>query len=463
MLILLILKNLLKYWVYKILNGEFFKALWHFRSHIFLTGEKHAHLKKQLLPTGKAEFKGSMKIRKIWIVTELFYPEETAVAYIFTRIADYLSKDYDVSVICGPEFYDIHKKTFIDSFIFSNHIEIYRIKSLNLNKNSLIQRTIKLISISFKLGYLMCKKIPENGLVILSTNPAPLLLLVSVIKYFRKFRLHILVHDVFPENTIPAKIFKNSKSFIFRTLKFFFDKAYSRADHLIVIGCDMKEIISKKVSPFKKQPLISIVPNWSHSTITPIINDNQGRKKMIKLQYAGNIGRVEGLIEVVDAFRLSNGKDLILNLRGTGALTVYFQNYISKFKCNNIFFSGGYSRNEENEILADCDIGIVSLSAGMFGLGVPSKTYNLLSAGKPILYIGEPGTEISKLVLENEIGWSLDIGDQNSLIEFFGNLNCIDRDVLVEMGKKARSLAENEYNESKILRLFQSKIELIKN
>jgi len=53
-----------------------------------------------------------MEKRKIWIVTELFYPEETAVAYIFTRIADHLSEKYDVRVICGPAFYDNEKKEF---------------------------------------------------------------------------------------------------------------------------------------------------------------------------------------------------------------------------------------------------------------------------------------------------------------------------------------------------------------
>ena len=46
-----------------------------------------------------------MERKKIWIVTELFYPEETAVAFIFTRIANYLSQSYKVCVICGPEYY----------------------------------------------------------------------------------------------------------------------------------------------------------------------------------------------------------------------------------------------------------------------------------------------------------------------------------------------------------------------
>ena len=90
-----------------------------------------------------------------------------------------------------------------------------------------------------------------------------------------------------------------------------------------------------------------------------------------------------------------------------------------------------------------CDIGIVSLSKGMFGLGVPSKSYQLLSSGKPILFIGEPDSEISDLVVENNIGWSLNISNQDDIINFFNNLSGIERESLISMGRKSRSARRN--------------------
>jgi hypothetical protein len=313
------------------------------------------------------------------------------------------------------------------------------------------------------MGILICKKIPKGEVVVLSTNPAPLLLIMRFIKYYKKIQLHILVHDVFPENTIPAGIFKNNKVITFRIIKFLFDKAYSCSDHLIVIGRDMKEIISNKVTRSKKTPLISIVPNWSNPEKFSSINSIVNKEGRLILQYAGNIGRVQGLVELLDAFRLSNNKRIFLNFRGTGALYSHIQSYIEKFSLNNISLKGSFSRIEEMEILANCDIGIVSLSKGMFGLGVPSKAYQLLSAGKPILYLGEPNTEISQLVLENDIGWSLDIRNQKELIEFFNTISTIDTDILIKMGKRARLLAEKEYYEPNILELLQTKIESIDN
>ena len=404
-----------------------------------------------------------MNKKKIWIVTELFYPEETAVAYIFTRIANHLSATYKVCVICGPEFYDTNKEGFVDNAGLSDEIEIYRTKSLSLDKNSLIQRTIKITVLSFRMGILMCKKISKGEVVLLATNPVLLLLFVRLINFYKNFQLHILVHDVFPENTIPAKIFKNNISITYRAIKYLFDKAYSGADHLIVIGRDMKEIISSKVARFHTNPIISIVPNWSDPGKFTGISQKERKEGKIVLQYAGNIGRNQGFEEILEAFRLSNNNKLIFNLRGTGALYSYIENYISRNSIENINLGGGFSRNEENEILADCTIGLVCLSYGMLGLGVPSKSYHLLSAGKPILFIGEPESEISQLIKENGIGWSLDIRNQNEMIDFFTNLSSVDTDTLIKMGKKARFLAESEYNEPVILNLLQSKIESVTN
>ena len=401
-----------------------------------------------------------MQKKKIWIVTELFYPEETAVAYIFTRIANHLSGSYDVCVICGPKFYDNNKTDFVDPGGIAKEVEIYRTKSLDLDKNSLIQRTVKITVLSFRMGLLMSKKISRGDIVLLATNPALLLLFVRFINYFKKFQLHILVHDVFPENTIPAKIFKSNTSVSYKTLKFLFDKAYANADHLIVIGRDMKEIISLKVKRFRKQPVISIVPNWSDPDSFLPLNKKENRNKLI-VQYAGNIGRNQGLIEILEAFRLCNNKNLLFNLRGTGALYTFIDNYIKSNKLENVKLDGGFSRNEENEILAKCDIGLVSLSYGMLGLGVPSKTYHLLSAGKPILFVGEPESEIAQLVEENGIGWSLDIRNQGKMIDFFNTLGAINRNEIQEMGIKARMLAESDYNEPTILALMQTSIESI--
>ena len=48
--------------------------------------------------------------------------------------------------------------------------------------------------------------------------------------------------------------------------------------------------------------------------------------------------------------------------------------------------------------LAAADVAVVTLSDGASGVSVPSKTYNLMAAGAPLLCIASPQTELSRLV-----------------------------------------------------------------
>lgn len=168
-------------------------------------------------------------------------------------------------------------------------------------------------------------------------------------KRFKKFQLHILVHDVFPENTIPAGIFKNKKSFLYKLIKIIFDKAYSRADHLIVLGRDMKDVISAKVNKYNHNVPVSIFPNWADtSQILPGNRDTSTLNKLgledkIVLQYAGNIGRVLGLESLIEAFKISDNINLHLLIHSTNALVPYIKDYIKTNELSNVSLFGSYS------------------------------------------------------------------------------------------------------------------------
>ena len=129
--------------------------------------------------------------------------------------------------------------------------------------------------------------------------------------------------------------------------------------------------------------------------------------------------------------------------------------FVSHENLQNILFGGNYKRNEQNEILNSCDIAIVTLSQGMYGLGVPSKTYNILAAGKPVMFIGNPNSEVGKLVSENGIGFVFAENDHDRIRSFFKNFN-LTKEELAVMGQKSRTLAIGQYSESKILEKFES-------
>ncbi len=42
---------------------------------------------------------------RLWIVSELYYPEETSTGYYLTKIAEGLAASFDVKVLCGQPNY----------------------------------------------------------------------------------------------------------------------------------------------------------------------------------------------------------------------------------------------------------------------------------------------------------------------------------------------------------------------
>ena len=92
----------------------------------------------------------------------------------------------------------------------------------------------------------------------------------------------------------------------------------------------------------------------------------------------------------------------------------------------------------------------------MFGLGVPSKSYNIMAASKPILFIGDLESEIAQTVKENNIGFCFAPNDCNGIIAFLKNLEKISKKKLSEMGQRASSLSKTKYSESEILNKFKN-------
>jgi len=401
----------------------------------------------------------SFKKPTLWIVSELFYPDQTSTAYILSKIADKMTEKYDVNVITTTDLYQ--DNTIVTPFYTINEdINIIRIPSKRLDKNKLIQRFLRMIRLTDLLFIELKKRIKKSDRLLIPTNPALLLLKCAKLRKEIDFEYSILVHDVFPENTIPAGIMTSKDSLLFRYLSKTFNNGYSKADKLIVLGRDMHEVVSNKINK-KKLQQVTIIENWSDvEMIKPSERESEELKErhlngQITVQYAGNIGRVQGLDSFIDLIKESNNVNLCFDLYGVGALKGYLDEKVkSQALDNQIHFYGSYAREDQNRILNNTDIALVTLADGMYGLGVPSKTYNILAAGKPILFIGDTESEIGRLVKEENIGYAFEAIDKKEIVQYLSAISTERLSEFLEMGQKARSLAENKFSEKIILDKF---------
>lgn len=397
--------------------------------------------------------------KKLWIFTELFYPEETSTSFILTKIANRLTQKYKVEVVCGAPVYDLdsRKSTIND---LDESIVVDRIKGFRINKNNLISRALRFVHLSINMSLRLLFKVKKNDKVFIVTNPAPLILFSSLIKKLKNYELIILVHDVFPENTIPSGVIPSKTSITFKFSKVLFDKAYSIADLLIVLGRDMEETITNKIIRFNPTPNIQIIENWGDTKEIKPLDRNESKtvrkknERKINFLYAGNLGRLQGLMKFLDIVKEVKNDLIHFKFRGDGALKKEIEEFVKKNNLTNISLGLSYRRDEQEDILNDCDIALILLAEGMKGLGVPSKAYNIMAAGKPILFIGDAESEISLLIKEMNIGISFDFSEKQKIIKYLEDLKLQDVVKYDRMGKDSRILAEEKFSEDIILEKF---------
>lgn len=385
----------------------------------------------------------------LWIVSELFYPETTSTGYIMTEIAKELSMAYHVKVIAGPITYSRTSDGDQGLIGADGEIEIFRISGNGYDKNSILNRLFGQLNISFRILRLMLKNISLGSRVLIVTNPILLLYILSFFSRVKQWRVSLLVHDIFPDNLVPAGIMKQNSLF-FSLLNEVFKRAYRKVDEFIVLGRDMRSYLQDKYPKVK----VNIIENWAELDLisNPFLRkDNCLNNDKLSFLFAGNIGRLQGLDVLLESIKSIPSNDIRFNFIGDGALKEKMESLVVQNKLDNVYFYGSRPREEQNEFLNQCHIGVVSLASGMFGMGVPSKFYNLLAAGKAIFYIGDVDTELKYILDEYKNGWYAKAGDSDNIKNVLNKIISTKRQDIIEMGRISRKLAEEVYAKEIIL------------
>lgn len=387
-------------------------------------------------------------MRKIYLLSELFYPNKTSTAYIMTEIAKSLAIKNDVTVICSDIVYDSNYDVG-DEAIDLKNVKLLRTKSSNVNKNKPSSRLKGSLVTALAFGNNVVKNVKSNDIVFAVTNPFLLVLTLAIIRVFKKFEYILLVHDVFPENAVSAGM-ANQHGLLYKISKTIYDWSYAKADRLVVLGRDMKEVVEQKIS--NKKPVI-VVENWFDEDLIyiPELDKNNYLKKNIDnkiiIGFAGNIGRVQNLHRFIEIFAKCKNNNLELVIVGGGALLNEVNGIVQQNSLENVLLLGPKPRSEQSEFLNCFDIGLITLSPGMFGLGVPSKTYNLISLGKPILFIGDKNSEVDQMISGNELGSSFDWTEEDKILEYLNNL----KKPSIELVRHVQDFAKMNYSNARIL------------
>lgn len=338
--------------------------------------------------------------KKLFLITEFYDSSQNTTGYLFGKLYNFLNKQDDI---------DLTLLTKKDDRL-PHQPEVLYVKGIKFDKKNLVSRSFYELFIGFSFLKNCAQSIKKDDIVFTGTTPILLLIIIHILKKIIGFKWVLLVHDVFPENLIAAKIIKQD-NFGYKLLKRVFDKVYASADDIIVIGRDMKSLVYDKTNHSK----ITVIPSWidERDIVLQPKSDNsiltelnwQGNKKVV-FQFFGNLGRVQGISNLMRAIKLMKRvEDAQFIFIGDGVYVDELKSLIDESNNKNIIYYGPVSQENKSIGLNACDISIVTLADGMLGLGVPSKAYYSMAADKLIFTIMDKNSETYQMVQENNIGW----------------------------------------------------------
>jgi len=400
----------------------------------------------------------------IWVISEVYYPDEAATSHFMTHIAEGLAKKSAVSVICARSNISNYPVT-VCWKENHNNVQIQRCLSTTLDKKKYFLRLINAIVISLSIFFRSLISIKKNDSILVVTNPPFLPFIVLLVCKIRRAKCVLRIDDVYPEAFINAGLIK-SHSFLARILNWFSKKLYQCVDQIVVIGRDMKELIETKINKSSCNKL-KIITNWADlELVSPLPRSQNSLLQELNLsskfvvQYAGNMGPLQGLDSLIKAaIKLKDYESIHFLFIGSGKMLPWLKEEISKVSLKNVTLLDQRPRSDQSNFLNACDVAFVSLKAGMAGVGVPSRMYNILAAGKPIIGVMDDYSELSRVIHEEKVGWLASPEDPaqiaNVILEASQNPA-----LLIEMGHRARRVAEIKYSSQAIINAYGELMDL---
>lgn len=387
--------------------------------------------------------------RSLWIVSELYYPEMTSTGYYLTAIAEGVTDVLQVKVLCGQPNYSARGIRASSREVY-NKVEIFRCAGTTLDKNVIIFRLLNMLTLSLSIFIRALFNFKKGDKVLVVTTPPSLPFITALACLIKGANYTLLIHDNYPEILIAAEK-TTENSILVKAVNFANRWLYKYAGKIIVCGRDMKKLVETKTAGLDI-PII-FIPNWAE--LEQVKPQNRSENKLLAelnlsdkfvFLYAGNMGYPNDLESIVNcAEKLTVEKSIHFIFLGAGVKKQFLENAVKEKELKNITILEPRPRHEQTEFLNACDVALVSLVKKMIGVSMPSRTYNILAAGKPILALAEEGSEVAKVVNEDKAGWIVPPNEPELLLKMILRIYT-ERELLEDMGKRARESAIKKYS-----------------
>lgn len=386
---------------------------------------------------------------KILYLPVYFDPEKAASSYLGdNRNQAFADAGFEMEVhvptpcrgISVEERQEYCKKEHSHETLYDGHMHLHRFSLYAEGKNPVMRALRYMLCWMKQFHYGLWAK--EIECIYLASTPPIQGILGAFLKILKKVPFVYNLQDIFPDSLVGTGLAKKDGILwkIGRSIENF---TYKHVDKIIVISEDFKKNIMAKGVPEDK---IEVVYNWvDQNAVVDVAREenklfdkyNLDRSKFY-IEYSGNIGLTQNmdmLLEVMEELQ-KNHPDINLVLVGEGAYKAQVEKIVTEKQLKNVVLLPFQDYKDISYVFSLGDAGLVISKAGVGANSVPSKTWSIMSASRPVLANFDEN-ELKDILVGNECGIFTKAGDKEafkqSIITLYEN-----RELCKKYGKNGR-------------------------
>lgn len=386
---------------------------------------------------------------KLLLLPAYFFPETAASGYLSeNRNQTFVEAGFDVELYvpapCRGISPDVRaeycKKEHRCEKMYDGRMVVHRFSMYSEGKNP-IARALRYVFCWIKQFYYGLKAKDVNCIYLASTPPIQGVL-GACLKKIKKVPFVYNLQDIFPDSLAGTGLAKKG-SILWKIGRVVENFTYKHADKIIVISEDFKRNIMAKGVPEDK---IVVVYNWVDQNA--VVNVDRSENKLIAkygvdpskfyIEYSGNIGLTQNMDMLLDVMKelKDSHPEIGLILVGEGAYKKQVEEIVKRDSLSNVIMLPFQPYEDISHVFSLGDVGLIISKPGVGANSVPSKTWSIMSASRPVLANFDEN-EIKSILSDNSCGIFTKAGDKdafkNAIIKLYEN-----RDLCKEYGRNGR-------------------------
>jgi glycosyltransferase involved in cell wall biosynthesis len=398
---------------------------------------------------------------EILFLNRSYWPDVEATGQLLTELCSDLARTQRVTVIAGqPNFVKAGRQRGLLHEEEHEGVRIARVGNRRFNKASLLSRAIGLATYLLLTAWAaFCRRRP--AVIVVETDPPLLGALGCLLKWWHRSPLVFYLQDLYPE--VGLAMGRLRPGLLTRLLWLATQLGLRAADRVVVLGEDMKRrVLERGIAAAK----IVVIPNWADIRLLrptppdPELRRAWGLNGEFVVMYSGNLGLSQNLEPLLEAARELRDEPVCFVLVGEGAAKASLEARATAWGLGNVRFRPYQPKQRLNESLNLADLHLIPLRRGLMGYIVPSKLYGILAAGKPYLAAVDADSELARITEEGQCGVCVEPDASGPIVEAVRRC-LLQPEMLAEMGRRGRRLAEERFDRHIAVERFSSLLKLL--